>query len=140
MIRTDRVAAWEDARYDVPVDPILRSAAEWLGERSEGSRIFIPVHNDLVDRFELESGRPSKAFIDANDTRTLLKFFAEPDTLSEEGVEWIAWFGELHEQEVEAILAASGARLCYSVSTKELGLTRLQIFAVGRGCAREDRS
>lgn len=140
MIRNDRVAAWEDARYDVPVNPVLRAAAEWLGERSGNSRILIPVHNDLVDRFELQSGRPADAFIDANDRRTLLKFYAEPDTLSEEGVEWIALFGGSDEDLVEPILVVNYARLCHTVRTKELALPSLRIYAVGRGCAREDAS
>jgi cellulose synthase/poly-beta-1,6-N-acetylglucosamine synthase-like glycosyltransferase len=134
MIRSDRVAAWEDGRYDVPTDSAVRDAARWVGERSAGSRILIPIHHDLVDRFELRSGRPSSAFIDANDTRTWLKVVTNPATMSEEGVEWIVWIGEREEQNMRAFLAASGARPCYAVRTEELELPALRIFAVGRGC------
>lgn len=136
MVTSGRVAAWEDARNDVPSRTELKRSARWVGERSGDARILVPVHHEMVDRFELMSGRHASAFIDANDTEDLERALEKPRGLAASEVEWIVWLGDRNAHVVTALTSATGARLCHerrSVADSTRPLVR--IYAVGRPCA-----
>ena len=137
MLADGRVAAWEDARGDVPAQQQLRAAANWLAERSDGRRILFPVHHDLVDRFELFSGLPGDQFVDANDTTT---WEAAKRTPARSGAQWIVWIGVDGGEDVARAAGAVGAGLCYDAALPDPQSKRVRIYWVNRGpCSESDR-
>jgi cellulose synthase/poly-beta-1,6-N-acetylglucosamine synthase-like glycosyltransferase len=83
-----RVAAEQDARYDVPLATVIERGGRWLQSAGEG-RILLPRHSPQQDRFQLQSGLPSTRFIDDNDAALLAEVLDRPDRLTSLGVRWI---------------------------------------------------
>lgn len=135
MIRNREVAAWEDARYDVPVDGTVRDAATWLGDRADDSKIFIPTFHGAMDRFEFFSGLPSNSFVDVNDSHLYDDVRASPSgDLSRFGIGWVVWLGEQPTRSIAQLNRANGGRLCYVARTSDLELSVLRIYSFGEPC------
>jgi Dolichyl-phosphate-mannose-protein mannosyltransferase len=111
MVTENRVAAWEDARADIPSRLALNEAARWLGDRPGGSSVLMPVHHSMQDRFQLESGIDSARFVDANDRAALRAILARPGALEESGVRWIVWIGDSEVGTIQPLVFASDADL-----------------------------
>ena len=144
MVRNDKVAAWEDARYDVPVDATVREGAEWLGARVGTERIFVPYFHGAMERFEFYSGLRTSAFVDTSDwqlyedVRTGL-----PNSLPEFGIRWILLLGEPPPwalAQLEGAQISGDVRLCYMSRTARVELTSLRIYSMGDSCEGEEES
>lgn len=138
MIGGGRVAAWEDAKYDVPDASALARAADWLAERSNGKQALVPVHNAQNDRFELYSGLPSKSFIDASDSsswrqaRRLAQ--THPGRTLASGVRWMIWITPRGRSLVRSIARSTGVRLCYSARLPGGKQQKVRIYSFAGTC------
>jgi hypothetical protein len=103
----------------------MREAGRFVAERTGGTKVLIPAHDPLIDRFELESGLPSAAFIDPTDPHALRAARARPRDLRGMGVGWIVWIGDRDEDEVLRMLVESDAEMCY----RRLGGGKARVFA-----------
>ncbi len=134
MLADGRVAGWEDAVHDMPADKaVLRPAADWLNSRAGEGRVMFPVHDRLVDRFELRSGLHLGNFVDAND-RLYGELRAHPERIRAAGVRWIVWLGLGGQVVVDRTVRATGARLCYSSASPRVELRRLRIYSLDPSC------
>jgi hypothetical protein len=135
MVELGRVAAWEDAVGEAPSAIQMRDAGRWVAARTGGDKVLIPAHDALIDRFELESGLPSSAFIDPTDPNLLREARARAHELERMGIGWIVWIGDRDTPEVIRMLVRSDATMCY----RRLGggKARVLAYAVGDSCGRE---
>jgi hypothetical protein len=141
MVTNDRVAAWEDAANDAPASGELERAAH----RIPGSgRVFMPVHHFFADRFEVYSRRPSRTFVDANDThmwRAARRAGARPGRgLAELHIDSIVWIGEetsayRGETYVRRLARNAGAVSCFRQSERGAELIRIKLYSLDGDCA-----
>jgi hypothetical protein len=152
MVASERVASWEEAKVEGESRKDLVHAAEWLGARAPGGRVLIPVPDRSIDRFELKSGLPARAFVDPTATDAWRAALAEPASVRGSGIRWVVTFvhapeGRPHphkaqdeKAEVNAthratflrILRETGARLCYTKRSPVNPTVR--IYSLGRDC------
>ena len=131
-----RVAAQQDARYDVPfADAIIIRAGDWISAADPG-RVLLPLHSSQQDRFELRSGLPSSRFVDDNDTALFREARRHPDRLAGLGMRWIATIGPAGRSDTAPaptrFIEAGVARECM-VFRDPRGRAIVRIWGVG-GC------
>jgi 4-amino-4-deoxy-L-arabinose transferase-like glycosyltransferase len=135
MLSGGRVAGWEDAAHDLPGDHLeVSPAAHWLHARAGDGRIFFPVHDRLVDRFELRSRLELRNYVDANDSRLYADLRKHPERVRPAGVRWIVWIGVAGPDLVGRTVRVTGARLCYDAASTRKDAPRLRIYSVEGDC------
>ena len=140
MLADNRVASWEDAIHDLPADrTTLRPAADWISERTGGTRVFLPVHHRLIDRFQLETGLDLRGFVDSNDNALYEELRSHPERARAAGVGWIVWLGEGGAPVVDRAVRLSGAHRCYEGVSGRAELPRVRIYSLAPGCGEPVR-
>jgi hypothetical protein len=132
MVTQGRVAAWEDALGEAPAQVQMHQVGQWVASHAHGTKVLIPAHDPLIDRFELESGMPSSAFIDPTDPHLLRAAREHPGALRRMGVGWIVWIGERDDARVMRIVFGAKARGCYWMEGN--GRARVFVYTLGRTC------
>lgn len=135
MAQSRQVASLEDARFDMPSNPVLVEAAKWLKtnvDKSQRGSVLVPVSRRYVDRVETLSGLPQKSFIDANDT-------AQGPTMLARGSNkprWVLWLGSLKEDGIAPAVVAPTLHLCFerAAPVLDLGKTLVRIYRQGGKC------
>jgi hypothetical protein len=135
MIGDHRVAAWENSRGSQHYDePFLKPAAEWLRERAAGKRVFFPVYQPAIDRFELRLGFDGGQLVDASDTPEYRELREHPGRLPDADVNWLVWLGNAGDPEIAPVLRTSRALLCYDEKWPNTTLPRIRIYSIDRQC------
>jgi hypothetical protein len=134
MLNADKVAGWEDARAAIVSDKAaVRAATDWLDSRAVSGHVFFPVHDQLVDRFELRTKHDLDIFIDANDTIEYESLREHPERVATASIHWLVWFDERGKEVVDRMLAAGNAQLCFDRPPIQEA-PRVRIYSLSGSC------